>query len=353
MKTLEVLDRVMRGKRLSERSKANYRLVFKCLAEYSEDWPDSVGVASEWLGSLERFSDKTVELWFSIARSAGRYMDKVWKVENPFELVERPKVAKKKRRYLRAEEMVKVIRACSTEYEGCLVMTLIDSACRVDELAGLERKNVNVEGGYILVKGKTGERRYRLDSRLCERILGLCPEGESVFGGVRGSGLSMRVMRIMRRAGLVGEKLGAHTLRHSSGSLVAKTPGGVLAVKAILQHDSVTSSMVYIHDVEEEAQKAISPLGLLSKYLDVGDGVKQLPMVGTSDGGDGVESVVEAMDESVEELGFCDVADGVSIRPLLRADDLRLLRCALVEYSKGFGMGKAAVLWKRMLRRVK
>jgi integrase len=222
-------------------------------------------------------------LWFSLARSAGRYMQKVWKLDNPFELIEKPRVLKKKRRYLSAEEVLRVVRACSSEYEGLLVMGLIDSAARIGELANLRSEDVG--DGYLVVRGKTGERKYRLDKRLCEKFRELGNGSSLVFGGVSASGLSMRVMRIMRRAGLKGDKLGPHTLRHSSGSLVAKETGSVLAVKALLQHDSVDTSMIYIHDVEEEMQKRISPLELVGKY---GGGVKQLPM-GVKDGENGLE----------------------------------------------------------------
>jgi integrase len=351
VKTMEVLDKVLKGRRLSKRSQSNYRLVFRSLSAYTEEWPVSVGVAQEWLASLDGFADRTVELWYSIARSAGRYMARVWKVDNAFEQVERPSVRKKKRRYLTADEMVRVIRACKNPGEALLVMVLVDSACRIGELAGLRLEDIGDSG--FLVKGKTGERRYRCDGKLCQVMREAPGDGGFIFGGVSGSGLSMKVMRIMRRAGLTGEKLGAHTLRHSSASLVAKETGSVLAVKAILQHDSVDSSMVYIHDVEEEVQKRVSPLKLVSDAaVASGSGVKQLTM------GDGVG----APEESQSELNRWDgelpeVGDEVSVRPLLKAEDLRVIREAFRHYimadSVGRGQVRCRELFVRWLRKVK
>jgi hypothetical protein len=50
---------------------------------------------------------------------------------------------------------------------------------------------------------------------------------------------------------------------------------------------------------------------------------------------------------------FREVKDGVEVRPLLKSEDLRLIRDAFIVYSKGFGMGKSVELWKRILRKVK
>jgi integrase len=350
MRTMEVLERVLKGRRLSQRSRENYELVFASLSVYSEEWPDSVGVAQEWLGSLTGFSDTTVALWYSLARSAGRYMQRVWKLDNPFELVERPTVLKKKRRYLKAQEVMSVIRACATDYERLLVMSLVDSTCRIGDLAGLRKDDIG--DGYFLVKGKTGERKYRLDGWLCERVKGLNLDGGLVFGGVSASGLSMRVMRIMRRAGLKGAKLGPHTLRHSGASLIAKETGSVLAVKAILQHDSIDSSMVYIHDTEEDALKRISPLELVGRYG--GGGVKQLAMARPGDVASDVEvAVAPAGVDELEAGMFRVVPEGTKVHPLLRAEDLAVIREGLLLYSQRYGLGQAVSLWRRMLRKVK
>jgi integrase len=350
VKTVEVLEKVLKGRRLSERSKANYRLVFRSLSAYTEEWPVSVGVVNEWLASLDGFADRTVELWWSIGRAAGRYMDRVWKLDNPFEKAERPSVRKKKRRYLTADELARVIRSCKTPGELLLVMVLFDSACRVGELAGLRVGSVGENG--FLVSGKTGERRYRCDPALCVKMKEVGVDSECVFGGVSGSGLSMRVMRIMRRAGLSGEKLGAHTLRHSAASLVAKETESSLVVQALLQHDHISSSEVYIHDVRDVVQDKYSPLRLLGEAVSSGSEVKQLTM--PSDGGalSQCKSEVSRWDGELPE-----VPDGVVVRPALDSDNLRLIREVFRFYIVSDGVSQVSVrcreLFVRMLRKVK
>lgn len=357
MKTVDVLKKVIAGKRMSVASRDNYEDVFRSLGKKYDEFPTKPVEVNEWLVSLEGYADTTVRLWFSLLRVACRYMEDNYGSPNPCKGLNPPKVRKKRRRYFRPEEIARILQACRGEYELALVSTLIDSTCRIGELAKLKVKDVG--DGWIDVKGKTGEKRYRLDGRICDVLKRLGDsDGGSIFR-LSSNCLSTRVIRICRRAGLTGSKLGPHTLRHSSASLVASETKNVMAVKALLQHDDISTSMLYIHDVEDELQKGISPLALFSEKLESESHFKQLPMSGGPDGnGETVEVVGDGgvMDELVLEM-FPEVGDGVVVRPLLKTEDLRLIRDGFLamydsgRYSKG--SGKARELMKRMLRRVK
>ena len=168
MKTLEVLEKVLRGKRLKPNTQRHYRDALGSLSRYSEDWPVSGVIINEWLASLTGYADTSVKMWFDFVNAAGKYIKKAYKIDNPCAEAERPKISKKRRRYFTTEEMVAIIRACANDFERLLVLTLIDSACRIGELVNL--KGGDVCDGFINVMGKTGQRRYRLDVRLCEKL---------------------------------------------------------------------------------------------------------------------------------------------------------------------------------------
>lgn len=357
MKTKEVMAEVLAGKLLSLKSRECYKFMFAHLGAMYEEFPTKRVEVNKWLASMSGYADATVKLRFSLLREACKYMDDNYGVVSPCKGIAVPKVRKLKRRYFNVEEIMKIMQACSGAYELALVTTLIDSTCRIGELASLKVEGVG--DGWLDVKGKTGERRYRLDARLCEGLRRLGGDGDTVFG-VSVNALKLRVIRICKRAGITGKKLGAHTLRHSSASLVASETKNVMAVKALLQHDDIATSMVYIHDVEEELQKGISPLKLVADRLK-DSGVKQLPMVGTPDG-DGVVEVVEVVDEveAVDDLLielYPDIDDGVSVRPLLKTEDLRLIRAIMLGYARSNGGDvvhqRGRELLKRLLRRVK
>lgn len=352
MKTLEVLNEVLAGKRMSDKSKESYKAVFASLGKMYEEFPERSVEVNKWLVSLDGYADQTVRLWFTILRSACAYMEVNYELKNACKGLDAPKVQKRQRRYFKAEEIVMILQACKGEFDTALVMTLVDSGCRVGGLPKL--KGSDVADGWLNLTEKTGERRYRLDVRLCEVLKRMAGSDDGLVFGLSGSALSMRVMRICRRAGLKGDKLGAHTLRHSSASLVASETRNVMAVKALLQHDNIQTSMLYIHDVEEEMQKGISPLKLVAER--VKGAMKQLPMKGTPDGGEVVVAEGNGVDSLIADM-FPDVADGVEVRPLLRTADLALIRKGFMamavvgRYSAD--VGKSRELLKRMLRKVK
>ena len=353
MKTLDVLNEVLAGKRMSERSKENYKAVFASLGRMYEDFPRRSVEVNKWLVSLDGYADQTVRLWFTILRGAGEFMEANYDLPNPCKGMDAPKVQKKRRRYFKADEIVRILQACKSDFDVALIMTLVDSGCRVGGLPYL--KGGDVGDGYLNLNEKTGERRYRLDIRVCEVLKRLAGSEDGLVFGLSSSALSMRVIRICKRAGIKGDKLGPHTLRHSSASLVASETENVMAVKALLQHDNVQTSMVYIHDVGEEIQKRISPLKLVSdRVKDSGlYSEKQLTMGETT----GDDAVVE--DDGLDEL-ICDmfpyVVDGVVVRSLLRAEDLMLIRKGFLEMAKSGrysqDVGRARELMKRMLRKV-
>jgi len=49
---------------------------------------------------------------------------------------------KRKRRYYKAEETVRILQACKGELEYALIMTLVDSGCRMGGLSRLKGKDV-------------------------------------------------------------------------------------------------------------------------------------------------------------------------------------------------------------------
>jgi len=374
MKTLEVLEKVLKGKRLKPNTQRHYREVLGSLGQYSEDWPVSGVIINEWLASLEGYADTTVKMWFDFVNAAGKYMFKAYKVDNPCAEAERPKVSKKRRRYFSTDEMVAIIKACVNEFELLLVLTLIDSACRIGELVNLTGGDVG--DGSINVMGKTGQRRYRLTIGLCEKLRNMAggddkPVFKNRSGGFYqdGDGLGHRVRYVVERAGIKGKKLGVHTLRHSSASLVARE-GKPLLVKALLQHDDIKTSMVYIHDVEDLiiGTDEYSPLRLLDRqYAEDhrGDGSVGAEQLKLTDGQGGSESValVPVEGEVVAEVGIDDlvadmfpkIREGVAVRTVLKYEDLMLMRKIFLWYGSynrsSNDAVKARELMKRMLRK--
>jgi len=369
MKTLEVLEKVLKGKRLAENSQRNYKLALGSLADYSEDWPVSGVVINEWLQQVE-LRDITVRLYVKLVRAAANYMKKAYKLDNPFDdgSVENPSVERRERRFLGIDEVVMLAKACQSEFDQLLIAVLLDSPCRIGELTSLRVENMGAN--TMKLKGKTGQRKYRLDSMLGERLRVLAGEWSAPFHNEDGSpknkgALAHRVRVLMKRSGLKGEKLGPHTLRHTVGTLVARKTGSSLMVKSLLQHDDVDTSMEYIHDVEDELALSLSPLKMIGEEFNRENGGEEgYKQIGFED--EPVDStalvplgavVTGEAGYDVESALYPEVADGVGVRPLLKTGDLRLLRRVCVWYERNGESSSDKVrvrdLMRRMLRKVK
>jgi len=356
VKTIEVLAKVLAGKRMSKGSRGNYEAVFRSVAQMYDEFPTKAVEVNEWLVSLEGYADYTIRMWFSVFRSGCEYMEVNYGLVNACKGIKSPKVRKLRRRYHKAEDLVRIIQACRGELETGLIMTLIDSSCRIGGLEYL--KGGDVGDGWIDVTEKTGQRRYRLDIRLCEVLRQLAGGADKRVFGMSRQALTMRVIRISRRAGLTGDKLGPHTIRHSSASLVADETKSAMAVKSLLQHDNINTSMLYVHDVEEELQKRISPLALVGDRVG-GAGVykqKQLSEKASPDEGEVAVITNEGFDEFIGDM-FPMIKEGIMVHSKLKSEDLNLIRDGFIELARtdrfGAEVGKARLLLKRMLRKVK
>ncbi len=361
MKTLEVLDRVLKGKRMAEGTKTNFRYALTALAEYSEEWPENRVVINEWLTSIVGKADITVRTMYKVGRSAGEFMRINYDMKNPFEGADVPHVRKKRRRYYTGDEFMRLVGMAKSDKDKCLVLGLMDSTARIGEFEGLRGKDV--KDGFILVQGKTGQRKYRLDRKLCEMFKVMAGSDKGyVFSNpdgskMRANTMTTRIRRMAIKAGLGSIKAGAHTLRHSAGSLVARYTRSDIAVKALLQHDNVTTSMGYVHDVDDEIQQEISPLRLAMRSYKEGEEsqARLLMEGGKAKDGELVEVVGEVEDDGLEDL-LKGVEGDIHVRPSLDKDDIALIRNAFILYGRdasGMYRSRCVDLYNRMLRKVK
>jgi integrase len=365
IKVSELRERFLREKgRLSRKTLNNYRWAFDRLEKYSENWVTSPAQVNEFLGSLTDLGDESVLLIFKMLRVVGRYCKETYGWNDATEGASRTKVSHKQRRYLRESELRAVVEACQTVSDKALILSLLDSSARIGELASLLVNDLG-DSSFVVRRGKTGQRHYRCDDRVIQLMREAAVDGvvfyaqnthREIIRPVRPCApdiLGGRVRAIMVRAGLSGEKLGPHTLRHTAASLVAKGTKSALAVKALLQHDDIATSMLYIHDVEDAIQQEISPMELSGvkigseNQLALGE-PERLAL--TSGGG-----VALAVADLIEDL-FKPVPDGVSVRPKLGSEDLRLIQYGLKELMRvrnESGSGSRCVqLMRRMMRRV-
>jgi site-specific recombinase XerD len=164
-------------------------------------------------------------------------------------------------RSLDRAEITALLGSFRTERDRAVAGLMLFSGLRSAEVLGLEVRDVDVGRGWIRVVGKGDkERRVPLDPDIASLVqsylLAERPEttARALFvvlkGPHRGQPLTAaglrRIFRYHReRAGVPAGH--PHALRHSFGTALAEAGTDLAVIQALMGHDHVDSSAVYIH----------------------------------------------------------------------------------------------------------
>ena len=151
-------------------------------------------------------------------------------------------------RILSDEETRAVWEACNSERDRALVAVVMDTGVRLGELATMEKRHL--AGGVLRVVGKVGHRQVPLTPEVMDMLHGIGTK-RWVWCGPKGpltrSGIQLAFGRMFRRAGLTGPKIaGPHCLRHTFGTRYVAKGGSVTALQAIMGHQSIETTMIYV-----------------------------------------------------------------------------------------------------------
>lgn len=151
-------------------------------------------------------------------------------------------------RVLTRYEVGCLLDAAESRRDRALIQLPLDNGLRVGEIASLRWPGIGLD--YAEVDGKTGKRRVPLSPSTKRLLLGL-GDGEHVwtgrFGPLTRNGVQKVYRDLFAAAGLVGPKLGPHTLRHTFGTWYIRGGGNVKMLQEILGHSRLETTMLYIH----------------------------------------------------------------------------------------------------------
>lgn len=198
--------------------------------------------------------------------------------------------------YLEADGYTAVFRAMDEmERDGTLRPSVADAirlialtGARRDEIRALVWRQVDLKNNVIELKrgehkgGHKGGsvKTIMLSPQACEIINRQPRRGQNdrVFKASRGEGSTMASINkpwtaIRKRAG-VSNKVVIHSLRHSLASYMANNNQDALAIKAVLGHKQISTSMIYIHlsknTHQKHAEVAASGISGFMKHNDDG-----------------------------------------------------------------------------------
>jgi integrase len=177
------------------------------------------------------------------------------------------------------EEFLKLLAACTPD-ERPLIVILIHTLARIDEILRLTWQDVNFEKNTITLwtrKNRAGEWKSRTlgtNRALTAMLLSMWKRRKQekwVFYNAREKDRYFRRPKLMRslcvRAGV--PNYGFHAIRHFVATYlhdVMKVPTGVLS--GILGHENKRTTEIYLHSVDEAQREALGRLDELFEGMD-------------------------------------------------------------------------------------
>ena len=191
-----------------------------------------------------------------------------YRITNPLELIESPKIGRKLPDTLSIEEIDLLISGIDLstpqgERNRAIIETLYGCGLRVSELTNLKLSDLFFEEGFIKVTGKGDKQRfvpigsltvkyieiYRKEIRVHQKIKPTAID--TLFLNRRGNGLTRAmifhiVKELTEKAG-INKKISPHTFRHSFATHLLENGADLRAIQQMLGHESITTTEIYTH----------------------------------------------------------------------------------------------------------
>lgn len=150
------------------------------------------------------------------------------------------------------DELKNVVAACQGSLglrNRAIVLVLVDTGIRRDELAKIRVSDINLDGRLITITGKGRKQRvlpispttlkaiwqYLKARRNPSEFLWLTEEGKPLTG----DGVGQMIQGLMKRAGIMGHKAGPHVFRHTFANNFLDAGGDPLDLMYLLGHASL------------------------------------------------------------------------------------------------------------------
>lgn len=178
-----------------------------------------------------------------------------------------PKLPKGKRRpYLLANEVQKIVDVIESPRDKAIFACLFDSGCRISELLNINRTDIKADGSCeIIGKGDVSGTVYFSEWSLgyLNQYLDIRRDNlKPLF--VSGQCRRITVSRVQQLSHIYADKAGMetadrivtpHTYRHSFGTDLKLNGADIFDIKEQLRHEKLSSTEIYVH-IENEKKHA-------------------------------------------------------------------------------------------------
>jgi len=196
---------------------------------------------------------------------------------NPARRLPLPKVSQPVPVCLTEEMAQRLIAAADKPWYRVLVVLLLSTGIRRAEAVSITLDDIDLENRQLLVRGKGEKQRVvPLTGQAVEAIHAYLPHRTksktrrlfvSAYGGhpIQGRVINAMLAGTVRKAGLEGQGITPHKLRHTFATHLIRNGVDIRTVQELLGHADLETTAKYLHSDTRTKQSAVGKLnGLLS-----------------------------------------------------------------------------------------
>jgi site-specific recombinase XerD len=255
---------------LSAKTLKGYKSELKLFTDYCKKPAALVNAADirGFLASFESAKMSTIGQKLSVLKSFFAWMVKEEiLLRDPTSKVNPPKKAKRLPKGLTIEELEIVRESCKTLRQRALIEVFYSTGCRLSEIAGMKRSDINVQTMSLKVIGKGNKERvvylsFKALFHLKKYLNSRNDDCEALFVTERKPHRKMGNMAIQReidkieKASKISKKLHPHVLRHTYATLSMDAGIELADLQHLLGHSNPGTTLIYANVSEERKQQA-------------------------------------------------------------------------------------------------
>lgn len=191
---------------------------------------------------------------------------------NPTKDLETPKLKKSLPKYLTLDDSISLLESVdgkNKERDYCIITLFLNCGMRLSELVGINISSI--KDNNITVTGKGNKQRSIFLNDMCinaiDQYLQVRPKDgvvdrDALFLSRLRKRISPKtvqwiIYKFLEKAGLQGQNLSVHKLRHTAATLMYQNGVDVRVLQDILGHESLNTTQIYTHIRDEQVEAAI------------------------------------------------------------------------------------------------
>lgn len=255
---------------LSDLTLYSYQLELRIFSEMVKKHTKEITTADirTYLGSFEQLKLSSVSRKLSVLKSFFGWLTSEEMIQrDPTAKLKPPKLEKRLPKALTVEELELLRESCETRRQRALLEVLYVTGCRLSEVSDLNKSDINYQSMSCRVVGKGNKERevyfspkamYHLERYIDNRkddCEALFVTERKPYRRLSNRGIQRELEKITKQSG-IEKSVSPHTLRHTFATLTLNNGADIVAVQALLGHESPETTLIYAQLTEEKKRES-------------------------------------------------------------------------------------------------